>query len=41
MVASNAQSLVDMLWIMVYNESYLNKKNEVDGKKARSVEEKE
>ena len=28
------------MWIMVYNESYLNKKNEVDGKKARSIEEK-
>ena len=25
---------------MVYSESYLNKKNEVDGKKARSNEEK-
>ena len=28
------------MWIMVYSESYLNKKNEVDGKKARSEEEK-
>jgi hypothetical protein len=27
------------LWIMVYSESYINKKNEVDGKKARSKEE--
>ena len=36
-VLSNAQGLVDMLWILVYNEAYLNKKNEVDGKKAKSI----
>ena len=38
---SSAQGVVDLLWIFVYNESYLNKKKEVDGKKARSEEEKE
>jgi len=41
LVLSNAQGLVDMLWILVYNEAYLNKKNEVDGKKAKSIKEKE
>jgi hypothetical protein len=41
LVLSSAQGLVDMLWILVYNEAYINKKNEVDGKKARSIEEKE
>jgi hypothetical protein len=32
--------MVDLLWIFVYKESYLNKKREVDEKKARSNEEK-
>lgn len=38
---SNAQGMVDLLWIYMYNESYLDKKNQVDCKQqAKTVEEK-
>ncbi len=33
---SSSQGIVDLLWIFVYNASYLSKKKEVDLKKARS-----
>ena len=42
LVMSNAQGMVDLLWIYMYNESYLDKKNQVDCKQqARTIEEKE